>query len=572
MGFISFFRNLVDAGPQGRQSLSRSATVCAAKTLLLSLLFSGLLFSSLGALSAQAAGNTNALDLPQSPVPSALYQSLPDLAKPIGQIAAANVPKNLREIQFVANHTQLLIPTTRPLNLQDARQLSVQKLSNPSRMVLTLPDAVLGRRHDQYAVGQNGISTIKVSEERGALYGVSEISIEVEKASTLDKLSASVTDNGFVVSLGDLPKPFNAQAASASAVAEGNRIEGTTGQNIIRDVFFRDNKLQMTGVSNAQLEVSGRFTLDDPSRLVIDLHDTALADKSLATTLLAPHPDIRQIRIGQFSPDTVRLVIETPHPERWGAMPQEASNNELAVGYGGSTAAGRARGPWTSVTDEANKVVEIITRNIPRPRDPQNTTTDATRGSSQAMFPATVVIDAGHGGHDNGAMRNGYLEKNLNLEVAFKLRDALEKRGVKVYMTRESDVFLPLPKIVEIANRINPDLFVSVHTNASTNPSVAGLETYYYNANSRGLAQLVHNELVQDLDTPDRGVRRAMFYVIHHTRVPAILCEIGYLSNEGERAEMFAPTRQRKSANAIADGLVGYLNNTLSARAQQQGR
>lgn len=156
----------------------------------------------------------------------------------------------------------------------------------------------------------------------------------------------------------------------------------------------------------------------------------------------------------------------------------------------------------------------------------------------------------------------------MNLRVALKLRRALEARGVKVSMTRDSDTFLELRQITEISNRISPDVFVSVHHNASVNPSIYGLETYYYTPQSRLLADKVHQKLVNQVGAPDRGVRKAMFYVIHHTQIPAILCEVGYVSNPQELRDVASDARQEAEANAIADGVVAYLQSRLAADAR----
>lgn len=172
-----------------------------------------------------------------------------------------------------------------------------------------------------------------------------------------------------------------------------------------------------------------------------------------------------------------------------------------------------------------------------------------------------VVIDAGHGGKDAGAMRDGIKEKELNLAQAFRLKQILENAGVTVRMTRSTDLFLALPEITSITNRIKPDLFVSIHQNSSTSDKPRGMETYFYTAQSRLLADLVHQERVKTHGTksPNNGVKRAMFYVIHHTEVPAILCEIGYLSHPSERLLLINPSYQQAHMEAIARGVLQYL-------------
>lgn len=188
--------------------------------------------------------------------------------------------------------------------------------------------------------------------------------------------------------------------------------------------------------------------------------------------------------------------------------------------------------------------------------------------AGKAPFPARIVVDAGHGGKDNGAIRSGVNEKDLNLALALMVRDALEAKGFKVYMTRNSDVFLPLPQITAITNQIRPDLFISIHHNASVNAAQNGIETYYYTPQSVAFARKVHAREINSVGARDGGVKKAMFYVIHHTSVPAILCEVGYVSNPSELTELQGFERKSKTARSIADGVVDYLRTRVSAQAK----
>lgn len=188
--------------------------------------------------------------------------------------------------------------------------------------------------------------------------------------------------------------------------------------------------------------------------------------------------------------------------------------------------------------------------------------------AGKAPFPARIVVDAGHGGKDHGAMRNGANEKDLNLSLAMMVRDTLEAKGFKVYMTRSTDEFLPLPKITAITNQIHPDLFISIHHNASVNAASNGIETYYYTPQSVAFARKVHAREINTVGARDGGVKKAMFYVIHHTSVPAILCEVGYVSNPSELTALQGFERKSKTARAIADGVVDYLKTRVSAKAK----
>lgn len=171
-----------------------------------------------------------------------------------------------------------------------------------------------------------------------------------------------------------------------------------------------------------------------------------------------------------------------------------------------------------------------------------------------------VVIDPGHGGSDYGAIRSGINEKDINLDVAKRLQVILEEQGIDVCMTRNIDEFVSLQDRTVITEKEKPDIFVSVHVNSSVKPEITGIETHYYHPESLGLARDVHESLMSFISTKDRGLFKSRFYVINHTTVPAILVEIGFISNDEERAELVSETRKQDTAKAIADGILKYLN------------
>ena len=173
-----------------------------------------------------------------------------------------------------------------------------------------------------------------------------------------------------------------------------------------------------------------------------------------------------------------------------------------------------------------------------------------------------VVIDAGHGGSDVGATRDGVYEKDITLKIAKLVEKNLNKKKVKTYMVRDKDKTVSLAERSDYSNSIKPDVFVSIHVNSSTNDTSYGIETHWYKEDSRKYAQLVHKEMakkVKNWKTIDRGLFNSKFYVINHTDAPAILCEIGFISNKNERDEITKTKRQEEIANAIADGIYNYL-------------
>ena len=135
----------------------------------------------------------------------------------------------------------------------------------------------------------------------------------------------------------------------------------------------------------------------------------------------------------------------------------------------------------------------------------------------------TIVIDAGHGGSDVGATRDGYYEKDITLDIAERLEKILKKKGYNVLMTRDKDIYVSLQDRVQYTEDNKGDLFVSIHVNSSVTPDGNGLETHYYTPQSYDFAQIVHKEFVSAIDSKDRGLFKSKFYVINHTTGPSFL-------------------------------------------------
>ncbi len=174
----------------------------------------------------------------------------------------------------------------------------------------------------------------------------------------------------------------------------------------------------------------------------------------------------------------------------------------------------------------------------------------------------TVVIDPGHGGRDPGAVGIGGLrEKDINTTVARRVQASLNARGINAVLTRSDDRELDLQPRVNIAERADADVFVSIHSNAisMSRPDVNGLETYYYSSGFR-LAQTIHNNVLQRTDLRDRGVRRARFYVLVNTSMPAVLVETGFVTGREDAARFRDPQAVNTIADGITGGILQYLN------------
>jgi N-acetylmuramoyl-L-alanine amidase len=220
----------------------------------------------------------------------------------------------------------------------------------------------------------------------------------------------------------------------------------------------------------------------------------------------------------------------------------------------------------------------------------------------------TVVIDAGHGGRDVGAVGpNGVLEKDVTLQVARALRAELESRSdLEVILSRERDVFVPLTARTRLANESGADLFISVHCNSSRGRSGAGFETYFlseaktederrvakmenaslrfenpeidpeqlgelnfilwdlaqneYLRESSFLAELVQRGLADEIDLRNRGVKQAGFWVLNGAYMPAILVEMAFLSNPSEESLLASEDFQGRIVDGLADSVMGYVD------------
>jgi N-acetylmuramoyl-L-alanine amidase len=189
--------------------------------------------------------------------------------------------------------------------------------------------------------------------------------------------------------------------------------------------------------------------------------------------------------------------------------------------------------------------------------------------------PSTiVVIDAGHGGFDRGGIPGQRIsEKMMTLDVAQRLKAMLQASGYRVVMTRDSDVFVPLPIRVAIANSYRNAIFVCIHFNAAPRGGANGIETYFYSPESLPLASAIHYYVSRGAPSPNRGVRRRGYYVLRRTNIPAVLVECGFLTNPTEAQYAQTISYRQQLAEEIARGvcnrsLVGASRSPQLATAE----
>lgn len=170
---------------------------------------------------------------------------------------------------------------------------------------------------------------------------------------------------------------------------------------------------------------------------------------------------------------------------------------------------------------------------------------------------STVIVDAGHGGFDRGGRPvSGAPEKILALDTAKRLAKVLRSKGFRVIETRTSDVFVPLGARTAVSNRTGNSIFVSVHYNWAPRRGARGIEIYYFSPRSWRLASNILRQTTRAYPTENRGVKRARFYVLRMNRRPAVLCELGFVSNPQDNRYLQNRTYRQRLAERIADGIV----------------
>lgn len=321
--------------------------------------------------------------------------------------------------------------------------------------------------------------------------------------------------------------------------------------------------------------------LGTPHRLVIDLQGTVLADAA-PTQLQVADGILRQVRSGQNQPDVSRVVLDIQRLDDFRLFTLESPFRIVVDVTGANTGTPPAGQRRTQVTPGTGDVAASLVEQL-------------------GLKVKTIMIDAGHGGKDPGAVAFGLKEKDINLRVALMLGDKLKKQGFRVLYTRTKDVFVPLEERTAMANAQKADLFLSVHANAHPSSKIKGFEIYSLNlaktkdavrvaarenavsskqisdlqliltdlmlnskiTESRELATKIHGRTVQGVRRThprlkDNGVREAPFYVLMGAKMPAVLVELGYLTNREESRLLNTKSYLETLAQNLVLGVMAY--------------
>lgn len=371
--------------------------------------------------------------------------------------------------------------------------------------------------------------------------------------------------------------------------------------------------------------------LKKPDRLVFDLFNARLGSSVDKDPLSVNDGILKQVRASQYAPDIVRVVLDLASIKSYAAFPLRDPERLVidVTGEGG-------RAPEMSVLSEESNT-EQTAENMPEQQSGAETekkgeskTDNPSAGIPPVKSPAvnnndgpklslsnqlglkikTIAIDAGHGGHDPGAIgKSGLKEKTITLDVAKRLAALVKERlGCEVVMTRDRDVFIPLEQRPLIAKSKNADLFVSIHVNANRKRKARGIETYIQglratdrdamataarenatttktlselddelskilkglrmesnDEDSIYLAHAIQGSLVERVKpiqghVANLGVKRAFFYVLINTGMPSILAEVGFISNPEEEKLLRMESYRQSLAEALFQGVKKYVD------------
>ena len=386
-----------------------------------------------------------------------------------------------------------------------------------------------------------------------------------------------------------------AEAAPLSSRAPGSKVLVTGVRSTSSDGYAR-----ITVELSQETRFEVRQLLDDSRkgaapRVYVDIFGARLALASNGP-FEVDQKLVRQVRIGQYSADVVRVVLDLQNRTAHNAF-MVSDPQRLVIDVAGEKTAERS-------DKTGSRVNEIAARS----RQPTNKPAASTAVSNGLR---KVVLDPGHGGKDPGASgAGGIAEKDIVLGIAKKLALKLKiEMGTEVVLTRKDDRFVPLEDRTLLANVENADLFISLHVNASSNIDAKGIETYYLdnttdeaairlaareNATSRKnisdlqfiLSDMMQNMKLEDSitlahrlqaslvsgmskfmgDVKDLGVKKALFHVLVGARMPSVLVEMFFITNKSESRVMADAAYQDAMVNALFEGIQKYAQSNMMAK------
>jgi N-acetylmuramoyl-L-alanine amidase len=427
--------------------------------------------------------------------------------------------------------------------------IRVNRSGDRSTINMEISEATLSPRMMQrnFPVNRHGVSRVEFTQLETRPPAV-RMTLVVDKDSP--DWRATATSAGLVVlpnRLGNLSNADNQSPPSNNSprLFPQPRESDNNSVATIQSVELSDSGSQLTIRGDKNLSATGGW--DRSSSLFRITISNAKLSPSVKGPVFNVNSPILRLRLQQIAERTVAIYIQPAARVQIGEINQIGQLLALQLQ--------RKEGILPPLTPRVSGLPPLpfpgspIDRPIlsPRPRVPNGS--------------GVVIIDPGHGGKDPGAIGIGGLqEKDIILPIGQRVAQILQQNGLQVLMTRNSDFFVTLQGRVDMAQRANADVFVSIHANSVGlgRPDVSGLEVYYYESGME-LARVVKNNILQSVDVRDRGIRRARFFVLRKSSMPSILVETGYVTGREDAAKLRDPQYQNRMAEGIARGILEYL-------------
>lgn len=338
-----------------------------------------------------------------------------------------------------------------------------------------------------------------------------------------------------------------------------------------------------SGGGNVRIVVDGSqpiayrsFSLSNPSRFAVDIQNAWLAKDAPRTIPVQGSSFVQQVRISQFNETTVRIVVDAHVFSDQINLFSLKEPHRLVMDFGNVNKPPKQVEKNLEIVQQSIEAenaglepIDIdfeIVDDLDQADSKQADKTKKRKKHTAGIAGKTIVVDAGHGGSDSGAIgKNGLLEKDVTLKVALLLEEYLTEAGANVLMTRTTDVDVARPNAtdveelqarVDVGNNNDADLFLSIHIDSFVSPDAHGTSVYIHD--DARLGKCLHDELMNRLDRTDRGVKFANFYVLRHTAMPASLVELMFISNPEEEKLLADEDVQMQAARALFEGLRIY--------------
>ena len=425
-------------------------------------------------------------------------------------------------------------------------QAETRRLTNPERMVIDLRHAVFRLPDQETAVNAAGVARVRVAQfqarppiTRIVLDLTQPVDVRVADSPTSFDLTIEVRPRAAEARpQGITPAPAPAAPGAPSSIpsvpasapppADPVSSQPSTGDSVPSPTSPSRSPGERLKIMQVRLEQASGVTrvlvqgtaamqyvvreLVDPDRLVVDVMDAVFIP--VKQEIPVNGPAVENVRAAQFqaNPDITRVVVTL--------------KRKVAYSVG---------------TDGAGSTLIISLVDAP------------LRGHA-------VVLDPGHGGKDPGAIGpTGLMEKDVTLDIALRVRRLLVEDGIRVIMTRETDVFIDLAERPRLGRERGGTVFVSIHANANAQTTVNGSETYYLSPVSLTLAQMIQDEITRSLGLPSRGIKTANFLVLRENTIPSVLVEVAFISHPQEEARLREDAFRARIAAAIARGIRRFL-------------